>query len=244
MKKAGLLLLALVTVVSGCVLSDAGNNGNENGNDSIAGEYLPQKLIGASYTWKLTETDTSTGSRKESTYTIHISDAGTLDGNTFYSAYSDSGKLYNRFSVEDDRLNFRLDGTMYGLNEDGYPYGEPPSVDYCLFDFGTSRDVERSIMDWGSQTDSTYVNYRIKGMYMGPSSTTVPAGAFTDCRQFRITPSITFTPKVTGNTVKIARTEVHWFAKGIGPVRREISCEDNGRSYKTITEVLVSYSLP
>ncbi|MHB9028384.1 MAG: hypothetical protein ACYC9O_06415 [Candidatus Latescibacterota bacterium] len=239
------IALSFVTsiIVAGCVFSE-GEDKDKSGEGGIAGEYLPKKPVGASFTWKSTETDLEEGSSMVTTSTISISNTETIDGKTYYASYTDSGKLYNHFYIEDEGLYFRIDGTMYRFHKEEFPYGKPMENDFCFFSFDTSQGVERTVMDWGSTTDSTYVNYIIKEMYLGAASTTVPAGQFTDCRQYQIKPSLTFTPKITGDIIRHSRGETHWFAKGIGPVRREIDVMYNGKVYKRITEELVSYSLP
>ncbi len=243
MKKQICLLFVFGVVVSGCIISEKGNGEAEDASGDIIGEYMPGKLIGSSYVWKSTLTDSAGGS-VTSTHTINVSKTDIDDGHTHYLAYYDSGKLYNRFRIEDDRVYVTADGTIFGLHDDGYPYGSTPNEDYCHFDFGASKGVEQTFLDWGSQTESEYVNYYVKGMYLGPASVTVPAGVFTDCRQFKLMPSIVFTPKLSGNIVSISRVELHWFAKGVGPVKRVMEFWHDGKMNKRITEELVSYTIP
>jgi hypothetical protein len=110
-----------------------------------------------------------------------------------------------------------------------------------MFDFSAPLDVERIIMERGSQTETHYINYDITGMYRGKESVTVPAGSFQDCPHFEVETGITFTPIVTGETVQFTVRKTTWFGKETGPVRREWTLTRNSRQIRSGVETLEQF---
>ena len=47
-------------------------------------------------------------------------------------------------------------------------------------------------------------------------------GTFRDCPEFQLTYTVTYTPKVQGDTHRYDRIETHWFGKNTGPIKRTV----------------------
>ena len=232
-----IVFIILSIVFAGCIFSE-----DEKESESGVLDYLPDSLVGSSFTWRSTKSNPETDSTIVSTYTLTTTGTVNYSNKTYYTGTISGEGKYPQFSVEDNGIYFLVDDTVFGLHEGGYPYGKPPVEDYCFFDFSLNRNVKQIVMDWGSQTDSLYINYVITSMYLGQGTVSVPAGVFEDCKQFKLELSLTYTPKISGDTIRLSRTEMHWFGENTGVVRREIMSYYNGTFYDNIVEELISTS--
>ncbi len=235
------VVLIAAMVFSGCVLSEDSEKDTGGGNIS-AGDYMPKKLVGSSREWRVTTTETETGVSAQTTRTDTIAGSMIIDGQTWYLSTNDADTDTLVFSIVGNLIHVRSNDAVFGWGRNISTSVSAPVEDCRMYDFSAPLDVERIIMERGSQTETHYINYDITGKYQGKESVTVPAGSFPDCPRFEVEIGIRFTPIVTGETVQFTIRQSTWFGRGTGPVRREWTLSRNGRHIRRGVETLERFN--
>jgi hypothetical protein len=232
-------LLAAAYLAAGCIFSNDAEDPVIPSGPWIE-DYFPSPVIGSNAVWKIVITDAATSASAAGKYTAAITGSEEVDHRTFYTGTTTLAEPFPVFALADNIMHIRVDGTMYGLHGGDFPYGRPPDDALPFFDFSATRDARRDVMDWGSKTDTHYINYYIYSWFEGNETVTVGAGTFENCPCFRLELSLVFTPLVSGETVKVSRTEMHWFGIHASPVKREIRTFSNGILLNTRVDELQS----
>ena len=111
-----------------------------------------------------------------------------------------------------------------------------------IFDFSAVQGNTYDILDWGTENDEYFINYNVKGEFLGYDTAQTPFADFQNCIQFQIQFDTTFTPVGSGDMLKASRIETLWFAPGTGIVKRVIENYYNGILIDTANEELIEFN--
>ncbi|HXZ64396.1 MAG TPA: hypothetical protein VEH05_06655 [Streptosporangiaceae bacterium] len=150
---------------------------------------------------------------------------GTTTTNTAYYIFHSDGSItlpFSQFNTSSSSSDVKLlSGTL-----------EWPSAS-ALASGATSSSTIQIQFSTNGQTENVTADIAVKGV--GTQSVTVPAGSYTAT-------VVDMTMSETVEGIPVSDTVTTWLAPGVGPVKSEVTLDENGTSTVAGTQVLTSFT--
>lgn len=254
------MLIILVAFVSGCIFDnnddekEADNGENGNGIELTAETYMPLK-VGATWTYKSTETEEG----EEYTYEYTSTIAGTTikDNKTYFVMFDDDTQDSMYVRIEDNILYDILPSEEYiakavskrtGILSaaktaftEQFPSGEVP-----FFNFNKEAGQTWEIFSYSDSGEGYSLTFSMTGKFLGTEKVTVPAGAFENCAKFEATMNSMYSITIDGSqeSHEWRNTTTFWIAPGVGIVKIIEEFIEENEEMDFSTDELISYSIP